>query len=378
MKQCLVAGLAVGGLFAASWTPLTAQVPIGGTEWGVANLRPSGQPVIPIFEGWYKNTDRTYDLCFGYFNLNTEEAVHLPLGPDNFIEPSRFDGGQPTHFEPVPGENYPEYQLRRPHCVFTVTVPEEFGSERVVWTLRVRGRTYSVPGHLTAAPYVLEEPDVATTRRTAPVLRFEPDGPEGRGRNGPGPWGGVTAGPRTVAAGDPLTLTLSVGPPPHGDRDTWWLGWSKYQGPPDGDVTFGPKHIEVYPPEDTGTTTVTFSKPGRYVLLVQAIDWPTGGSTGFWYHCCWTNGFVEVDVTASGSPASRSLGAAETPQTPPPGTPIFELDRSWPTVPDQWVLGEVSSIGGSLLRIASWSCIAPEVRPPMSGTWLLRRFSSSI
>ena len=35
----------------------------------------------------------------------------------------------------------------------------------------------------------------------------------------------------------------------------------------------------------------------------------------------------------------------ETPQTPPPGTPIFELDPSWPTVPDQWILGEVSSIG---------------------------------
>ncbi len=32
-------------------------------------------------------------------------------------------------------------------------------------------------------------------------------------------------------------------------------------------------------------------------------------------------------------------------QTPPAGAPIFELDPSWPTVPSEWVLGEVSSIG---------------------------------
>ena len=50
-------------------------------------------------------------------------------------------------------------------------------------------------------------------------------------------------------------------------------------------------------------------------------------------------------LNTSDNPANPSLGAAETPQTPPPGTPIFELDPSWPSVPDQWVLGEVSSIG---------------------------------
>jgi DNA-binding beta-propeller fold protein YncE len=32
-------------------------------------------------------------------------------------------------------------------------------------------------------------------------------------------------------------------------------------------------------------------------------------------------------------------------RTPPAGAPIFELDPSWPKVPEQWVLGEVSSIG---------------------------------
>ena len=152
-------------------------------------------------KGGIRTRIATYDLCFGYFNLNTEETIDLPLGPDNFIEPSRFDGGQPTHFEHVSGEQYPQYQIRRPHCVFTVTVPEDFGNERVVWTLRVRDRTYSVPGHLSSGDYVLDEPDVRATGRTAPVLRFEPDGPEGRGRHGPGPWGGFTGNPMTVGRG---------------------------------------------------------------------------------------------------------------------------------------------------------------------------------
>ena len=52
------------------------------------------------------------------------------------------------------------------------------------------------------------------------------------------------------------------------------MGWSEYQGPPGGVVTFDPKYIEVYAPNDRGTTTVTFSEVGRYVLLVQGIDWP--------------------------------------------------------------------------------------------------------
>ncbi len=297
MRGLLRAGLRAGLVLLIGSVSAAAQHPVDGTEWGLANLRPTGQPVIPIFEGWYQNSDLTYDLCFGYFNLNTEEAIDLPLGPDNFIEPSHLDGGQPTHFEPVPGENYPEYQLRRPHCVFTVTVPEDFGSERVVWSLRVGGQTYSVPGHLTASAYVLDEPDTPATGRTAPLIRFEPDGPEGRGRHGPGPWGGLTAERHTVSVGDPLTLTASVRAPPHGDRDVWWMGWWTYQAPPGGRVTFSPKHVEVYPPEDTGTTTATFDRPGRYVLLVQAIDWPTGTIEGFWYHCCWTNGYVEVEVT---------------------------------------------------------------------------------
>jgi len=98
----LATAVLVAGLLAAGWTTLRAQHPTDNMEWMFSNLRPAGQPVIPIFDGWYQKADGSYDLCFGYFSLNTRESLDIPLGTDNFIEPKRFDGGQPTHFQPVP------------------------------------------------------------------------------------------------------------------------------------------------------------------------------------------------------------------------------------------------------------------------------------
>ena len=46
--------------------------------------------------------------------------------------------------------------------------------------------------------------------------------------------------------------------------------------------------------QGVGTTDVTFSEPGSYVLLVQSIETLRNS---FEYHCCWTNGWVEVTVT---------------------------------------------------------------------------------
>ena len=79
-----------------------AQIPpISRRTFNEQVLRPSGQPVIPLFEGYYENPDGTYEICFGYFNLNTEQDLDVPFGPANFIEPTEFDGGQPTHFDRV-------------------------------------------------------------------------------------------------------------------------------------------------------------------------------------------------------------------------------------------------------------------------------------
>jgi hypothetical protein len=43
------------------------------------------------------------------------------------------------------------------------------------------------------------------------------------------------------------------------------------------------------------TVTVTFDKPGDYVLHVTANDYSGDGGSGF--QCCWTTALVKVAVT---------------------------------------------------------------------------------
>jgi hypothetical protein len=127
-----VGGMTLALLSTASvWAQVT---PFAERVFNEQVLRPSGQPVIPLYEGYYPNPDGTNEICFGYFNLNTEEDIDIPLGPNNFIEPAEFDGMQPTHFDRVPEANY-----RRHFCVFTVNVPADFGDREVRWTITTRG-----------------------------------------------------------------------------------------------------------------------------------------------------------------------------------------------------------------------------------------------
>ena len=79
----------------------------------------SGQSVTPAFEGWFANADGTFSILYGYFNRNMKQELDIPIGPDNKIEPSGPDQGQPTHF-----------LTRRQWGVFTVTVPKDFGSNK--------------------------------------------------------------------------------------------------------------------------------------------------------------------------------------------------------------------------------------------------------
>ena len=85
-----VGGMTLALLFAAAGGAQVTQ--FSERVFNEQVLRPRGQPVIPLYEGYYPNPDGTYEICFGYFNLNTEEDVDIPLGPNNVIEPVEFDG----------------------------------------------------------------------------------------------------------------------------------------------------------------------------------------------------------------------------------------------------------------------------------------------
>ena len=57
--------------------------PLGGQQ------KASGDIVAPIFNGWVANEDGSVRLIFGFANRNREEIVDIPLGPNNFLEPSQ-------------------------------------------------------------------------------------------------------------------------------------------------------------------------------------------------------------------------------------------------------------------------------------------------
>ena len=56
------------------------------------------QNVAPVYEGWIKKADGTYDMYFGYLNRNWVEEPIVPVGPNNSLSPGPEDRGQPTYF----------------------------------------------------------------------------------------------------------------------------------------------------------------------------------------------------------------------------------------------------------------------------------------
>ena len=132
--------------------------------------------------------------------------------------------------------------------------------------------------------YVLEEPASNGRGNLAPTLRFSDSGDAFQGRRG-------IEGPSLRArVGEPLELDLWV---EHPFEEEVWVGWTQYQG--EGSATFSPAEqvIEMSDMKGVTSTRVTFTEPGEYQLLVQAInEWPA-----FEFHCCWTNGYLSVTVS---------------------------------------------------------------------------------
>jgi len=245
-----------------------------------------GKTVTPVFEGWYKNPDGSFSLSFGYFNRNFAEVLEIPVGPDNYFEPGPANRGQPAHFQP-----------RRHWGVFAVVVPGDFGYKRLVWTLKVRGETFAIPGSLNRDWEIDALKGEAGSGNTPPSISFHSGGAEGSGP------AGVTGQAMAATAGNPLAVTVwaaddgstAGGVRNPGDKgEPVTLTWFKHQGP--GEVSFGTESHKVDYSGGEVTTMVTFSDPGKYVLRVRAND--ASGLAGAGHaQCCWTNGFVNVDVT---------------------------------------------------------------------------------
>ena len=284
-----------------------------------------GQSVSPVYQGWLKNPDGTYDLYFSYVNLNWQEELYIPVGPNNNIAPAQFgpDAGQPTHFYP-----------RINRWQFSIRVPADFGNKEIVWTLTSYGKTYRAyatlnPGYEVDEFIIMHEYGNSQRGRKPPTVTVEgakqrtvrvgepvqvvatvsdPNAvAAGRGAaagRGGGGRGGRGAAPRSNSEIEPGTVG--------GDfiRSTargLYLGWLIYRGP--GEAKFDPPiGFKLWedqrggspwapgwqpPPVPEGNRwvhTVTFSEPGTYVLRAQARD-------GFWF----ANDDITITVTRAGS-----------------------------------------------------------------------------
>ncbi len=257
-----------------------------------------GRSITGAYEGWYDDSDGSHEFLVGYYNRNLAEAVDIPVGPDNRIEPGGPDFGQPTHF--LPG---------RQVGVFTIAVPKSFApDQRLTWTIVDNGQTTAIPLRLNP-DYVISPFKDAAVGNTPPVLRFEDGGPPIQG-----PIASVakaetrvarvnTPMPLPLLAADDAKYTSGTNAPMRNPRPPVTATWSEYRGP--AGVTFEPANgrpkLEALSGGQVGQqyvgkahSTVTFNTPGDYVLHVVANDYSGDGGGG--ELCCWTTAMLRVTV----------------------------------------------------------------------------------
>jgi hypothetical protein len=259
-----------------------------------------GQSVVPIFHGWMKNPDGTYDLYFSYINRNWQEELDIPIGPNNSVSPEPLgpDAGQPTHFYP-----------RMNRWQFTVRVPADFGTKEIVWTLTSHGETHRAygllnPGYEVDEFLIMHEYGNSIRGRKRPVLKVEGDKQRTLKVGQASQLVAVATDPNPALpsrrGGDPngalrAANSAELAPGPVGGdfvRSTargLYLAWLVYRG--SGKVTFTPPiPFKVWedqrggspwspgwqpppiPPGNKWVYDVTFREPGTYVLRAQARD----------------------------------------------------------------------------------------------------------
>lgn len=252
---------------------LAQQIDLSQQTWSAEVIRDRGQPVIPLFDGWYPNPDGTRTLCFGFFNMNREEALSIPLGENNYLSSNKYATTLPTHFDPLP----PRY--RHVFCAFTVTVDEEFGiNDKIYWHLNSNGQQLKVPGH-TLSAYVLDEPVSDGRGDIAPTISIGAQTAQGRT--------GLHVEDEVAAqVGKPTKLSATISHP----LDEVWVGWAKHSGP--GEVSFTEKEYEMTA-GNQAQTEVTFSLPGQYVVRLQTID----DIAAFEFYCCHSNAYFHINVS---------------------------------------------------------------------------------
>src|SRR5215468_12664382 len=243
-------------LVASFFSGAAILTPVGSFERDAATQ--ASQPIYLQYDGYVKNTDGTYTLSFGYFNLN-QVAVIIQPGEDNTFTPVPADRNQPILFEKG---------RRRFMC--SMVVSSDFDGA-LQWTVRLAGKTSTTTSktldplyelELNSAKRVTSGLDLATAPRGVCVNRA----PSAQVIN---PLADINAGADTLAAtsfvarpDQELSLGGSVEDDglPRGGKLT--VSWNKISGP--GEVTFSDTSQPV--------TRARFTAVGVYELELSATD----------------------------------------------------------------------------------------------------------
>ena len=283
-----LAAVACAALLGGALVAAQAQTP--PPQSGSLPLEPfkeRGASITPAYEGWFANPDGSFSMLLGYFNRNSKQAVDIPVGPNNKIEPGPVDQGQPTYFE-----------SGRQWGVLVVKVPKDFGKKAVTWTITVNGETQAIPFTL-SNPYNVAPFKEIGMLNEPPKLAFTQGGPKFTGP----PM--ATAATLTGKAKTPVAVNVWVEDPKGrgqeegagrgrgGTPTVATVSLHKFRGP--GAVTFDKLRLPVTTQGAQVTANATFSEPGEYMLRVQANDESGEGGAGF--QCCWTNAYVKVTIT---------------------------------------------------------------------------------
>jgi hypothetical protein len=245
----------------------------------------AGQSVVPIYEGWERVADGSFNMVFGYLNRNHVEAPNVPVGAKNGFEPGPADRGQPEHFYP-----------RENHFIFRVNVPKDWDRKKeLVWTVTANGKTeqaratlldiweidrkveVSNNGSGTATSNDLVARDQPPTAIFAPVPRVSAGAPVTLTAqitdDGIPPADMKRRPPREVEptlkpTGLPSPVNVPLPARPRAPQGLSML-WQSYRGP--AKVTFDPEGY-VKAADGKVTVTATFPQPGTYVIRAFAHD----------------------------------------------------------------------------------------------------------
>jgi hypothetical protein len=289
MKRLIFSGLCVATTLALGAVLLAQELPDHPAKG-------FGTSITPAYEGWYDNPDGSHTFLIGYYNRNIKEAMDIPVGPNNHVDPGGPDMGQPTHF--MPG---------RQTGVFSITVPKSFQKDqKLTWTIVANGEPMSVPFRL-GVDYNVSPFSGLEIGNTPPSIHlFDEKAPPAQG---PVAFTAkAVAKTATVASGlvipiwaeDDAKYSSGTNAPMTTPRPPVTVSWAVYRGP--ANVKFESSKFENLkggkvnePYQGKMTTTAKFTAPGEYYLEVTGNDYSGVGGGG--EVCCWTTALVKVNVT---------------------------------------------------------------------------------